>query len=444
MGHLGAERVYQLARTRFYWPNMRDEIARFVTACCPCLKDKRPQYQTRSPLSSLTSSCPFELLSVDFLKLEKAGGYEYLLVIVDHFTRYAEVYPTRSKSAKAAATKLYNEFILRYGYPQRVHSDQGGEFVNAIWDELSAICDVKRTTTTPYHPQANGQCERFNRTIVQMLRTLEDDHKRSWHRYAQKLAHAYNCTTNDATGFTPFYLLFGRNPRLPIDLLFESLHPEEKKSYTTYVNEWKTAMQEAYRKAGAASSKSTSKGRAVYNSKSRSTVLSPGDRVLIRRVVDTKNHGKIKSYWEDAIGTVVRQIDDSSVYEISDPNTVRKATRMLHRNMLLPCNSLPVDAADARPQRAKQPMRGKRTECARSRATSADTDSDSSDGSESDTERHDGGDGSQARAGRVRRQPERYGSPVVYYVPLLPPPPLWVHRAPQYDNISPNHSAGVY
>jgi len=114
MGHLGSERVYQLAKERFYWPNMERDIHHFVTSCCPCIKDKRPQYQTKSPLLSLSSSAPFELLSVDFLKLEKAGGYEYILVIVDHFTRFAEVYPTKNKTAKTAAKKLYDEFILRY------------------------------------------------------------------------------------------------------------------------------------------------------------------------------------------------------------------------------------------------------------------------------------------------------------------------------------------
>ena len=112
--------------------------------------------------------------------------------------------------------------------------------------------------------------------------------------------------------------MFGRNPRLPVDLLFESLNTDEKKSYTKYVEEWKSMMQEAYRRAGAASRKSTAKGRDTYNRKSRSTVLNPGDRVLVRRVLDTKKHGKIKSYWEDAIYTVIRQVDDSSVYEITD------------------------------------------------------------------------------------------------------------------------------
>ena len=252
MGHLGAERVYQLAKERFFWPNMQRDITHFVTSCCPCLRDKNPRYHTRAPLQSISSSAPFELLSVDFLELEKAGGYRYLLVIVDHFTRYAEVYPTRNKTARTAADKLFNQFILRYGYPERLHSDRGGEFVNSIWKELSGLCDIKKSQTTAYHPQGNGQCERFNRTLVQMLRTLADEHKRSWYNYAQKLTHAYNCTISDATGYAPFFKIFGRNPRLPIDLIFQKINRPEKVTHTQYVRRWRDMMTEAYRKADVA------------------------------------------------------------------------------------------------------------------------------------------------------------------------------------------------
>ena len=293
MGHLGAERFYQLARERFYWPNMRNDINHFVTSCCPCIKDKPPQNQTRSPLENLTSSSPFELLSVDFLKLEKAGGYEYLLVIVDHFTRYAEVYPTKSKTATTAAKKLYDEFIIRYGYSKRLHSDQGGEFINEIWDKISSLCDIKRTRTTPYHPQGNGQCERFIRTLVQMLRTLEDAHKRNWYRYAQKLTHAYNCTTNDATGYSPFFLMFGRNPRLPIDLLFEQVNKDEMKGYNKFVEEWSSMMKEAYQRADQSSKDSASQGKRVYDRRIRSSLLHTGDRVLIKRMKEKKVMAKL-------------------------------------------------------------------------------------------------------------------------------------------------------
>ena len=90
MGHLGAPQVVQLARERFYCTNMEDDITHFVNKVCPSLKQRRPNLSTRAPLYSVTTSYPFELMSIDFLHFEpSSGGYEYISVVIDHFTRFA-------------------------------------------------------------------------------------------------------------------------------------------------------------------------------------------------------------------------------------------------------------------------------------------------------------------------------------------------------------------
>ena len=134
MGHLGTERVFALAKERFFWPGMRNDIDHYITHVCHCLKQKKPSINTREPQQSITSTSPFELVSIDFVHLERSsGGYEYILVIVDHFTRYTQAYSTRNKSANTATEKIYNYFILRFGYPSCIHHDQGREFENKLF-----------------------------------------------------------------------------------------------------------------------------------------------------------------------------------------------------------------------------------------------------------------------------------------------------------------------
>ena len=347
MGHLGAEKVTNLARQHFYWPHMQTDIEFYISKVCCCLKQRVSALKPRAHLQPITTSSPFELVSIDFLHLERSnGGYEYILVIIiDHFTHYTQAYATHNKSAKTVADKLYDDFILHFGFPNKIRHYQGGECENNLFSTLQQICNIQHSRTTPYHPQGNGQCKWFNRTLLYMLRTLPESYKSNWKGHLNKVVHAYNCTKTEATGYSPFFLLFGRHPRLPIGLLFNINSSFHSQSYPQYVSYWGSATKQAYQLAAKHSHSSGEKAKGYYDQKIWHSTLQIGDRALVRNLSEWGGPGKLRSHWEDSIYIVVNQKrPDSLVYEVK-PEAGNGPTRTLHRNLLFLCNTLPVETA---------------------------------------------------------------------------------------------------
>ena len=150
MGHLGVECVVNPTRDRFYWPQMQSDISHYVNNVCECVKQKRLAHQLRAPSQSITTFVLFELISINFLHLDKSsGGYEYSLMIMDQFTRFAKAYPTPNKSAKTAAEKIFNNFILQFGFPLWIHHDQGAEL------RTTSLPNWKHSLVSSDHTQAH-------------------------------------------------------------------------------------------------------------------------------------------------------------------------------------------------------------------------------------------------------------------------------------------------
>uniref|UniRef100_A0A3P9L7F3 Gypsy retrotransposon integrase-like protein 1 n=1 Tax=Oryzias latipes TaxID=8090 RepID=A0A3P9L7F3_ORYLA len=218
IGHLGAERALHLARNRFYWPGMAKDIEEKCQKCERCFR-RKAVVQKAAPMENITTTYPLELICMDYLSLEPdSRDTRNILVITDHFTKFAVAVPTRDQKAKTIAKALWENFIVHYGFPSRLLSDQGRDFESRTIKELCSVIGAIKVRTTPYHPRGNP-VERFNRTLLGMLGTLEDKEKHHWRDFVKPLVHAYNCTRNDTTGYSPYELMFGRQPRLPVDFV---------------------------------------------------------------------------------------------------------------------------------------------------------------------------------------------------------------------------------
>ena len=345
MAHLGADKVIELAQQRFYWPYMAKQITHYIRKKCRCIVNKKPNVPERAPLVSIEASRPFQMVAIDFCKMDKAnGGFEYVLVVSDHFTRFTQAYATKSKSSKAAAIKLF-EFILQYGYPERIHHDRGPEFNSDLFKELHRLSAMKMSNTTPYHPMGNGQIERLNRTFCNMLKSLKESEKKSWNKHLSKFSFAYNSTVNKSTGFSPFYLMFGRYSVLPIDYIFPREVPRsdlKRKTHQQFVDDWTSAMNEAFTIAREHIKKSAEYNKSHYDKKVKVVEVVPGDHVLIKNVREKGGTGKLKSYWEPNVFVVLKKDTSLPVYTLKNLNK-DSDRRVIHRNLLMKCNDLPVE-----------------------------------------------------------------------------------------------------
>ena len=175
-GHQGRMRTISLLKERCFWPGMQEEATQYVLKFSRCLRRKTtPQV---APLQSIYVIQPLVFIHMDYLSLEPSkGNIENVLVISDHFTRYALAYPSKTQTAHATARCLWDNFICHYGFPEKFISDQGRNFESDLIKELCKIAGVKKLHTTPYHPQGNGQCKRFNSTLCNMLGTLSEEEK---------------------------------------------------------------------------------------------------------------------------------------------------------------------------------------------------------------------------------------------------------------------------
>jgi hypothetical protein len=229
LGHPSARRMQSIVGARFYWPHMARDIDDHCAQCHHCTLAK-PGPKPKSPKGPDVGRYPFDLCYVDVLDMADThdydkttgAGFRKLLVFADSLTRWVEAVPLHKDPSSEEVLDLFlHHVVTRYGAPRAVVSDQGSNFASNLCHTIMDQCGVDLAHTAAEHHEAAGLVERFNGTLQGMARAT-DEGGRHWAHHLPFLLMSYRATANRVTGYSPCMLLYGREIRLPAELISQS------------------------------------------------------------------------------------------------------------------------------------------------------------------------------------------------------------------------------
>ena len=294
---------------------MAEDCCMIVRGClrCQAFKGEVP----RAPLCPIWAYAQLELVHLDYtsiestMELNKPPMVKNVLMMMDHFMRYALAVVMKDQTAKTVMKVLYECFIAVFGLPTKLLSDRGANFTSALVEELCATFSIQKCRTTAYHTQCNRQVKHFHQTLFCMIGKLVHDRKAQWEQHLPELLQAYNSTQSVVTSYSPHYLMFGRCPHLPVDYYFLMVSTFECSHHMpTYVTEVRRCFKEAYAEAHLQTN---------CDDQAMSTMqLVPGDMVLMKNDA-YQGKQKVKDQWSETEYVVVRQVTDGiPAYEVKD------------------------------------------------------------------------------------------------------------------------------
>jgi len=221
-GHLGVTKTSEQIQRRMYWFEWRSDVRRFVKHCVECNRYHRGGLPRQGLLQPTTAGEVWEKIAIDLTgpHNRSRNGNVYILTIIDIFSKWVETIPIRNKEAITVSKALFDHVLSRYGIPLQILSDRGLEFEGSTLEELCRLLDIDKVRTTAYKPSTNGAIERFHRTLNSMLAKVISEDQRNWDEKLPYVMAAYRASIHESTHFSPNFLMFGRENRAPVDLLY--------------------------------------------------------------------------------------------------------------------------------------------------------------------------------------------------------------------------------
>jgi hypothetical protein len=317
-GHQGIKRTRDLLKLHYFWPNMSGDVEKYVKECDSCSRYKSGKNQI-APLGELPeTSSPFELTSIDICGpySETKKGNRYLLTFIDHFSRYPEAIPIPRQDASTVARALVTEIFSRLGCPQTISSDKGTNFMSELFQEVCKLLNVRRINSTSFNPQMQGKVERFHFGLNQTMSHYVNKYGSDWDDFVNYALMAHRAIPHSISGYSPYYLLYGREMRLPTedDLSAEKFVMNDCGSHRDSVQHHLETLADRLREAYQAVRESNKAGRKrqkqYYDIGTKLISFQPGDMVYLKEMMNRKQRcSKFRIRWRGPY-EVIRRLSD--------------------------------------------------------------------------------------------------------------------------------------
>ncbi|MEW8548046.1 MAG: RNase H-like domain-containing protein, partial [Candidatus Thiodiazotropha sp.] len=335
-GHFGIKRTVERLRSRAYWPRITDSVKRHCQRCEQCQKKKNPAKTPKAPMKKFVSGVPNERVQIDIVGplIESQKSNKYLIVLTDCFTKWASAHAVPRATANAVADAVL-DWVSRFGVMQVLHSDQGKQFEATVIADLCQKLGILKTRATSYYAPSDGQVERLNRTLIEMLSKYVEQNHRTWDDHLPLVLLAYNSSVHESTSLSPAMMTYGRELDLPADLIFGS--PErtsgQDREPSKYVQDLAESMEKVHELARKKLSKSNDIQKRRYDLKQYKHNYRVGDRVLLfTPAVKQGNCRKLDSHWTGPY--IITEVLSDVVFRIKLNNLSRD--KIVHHNRLKP------------------------------------------------------------------------------------------------------------
>ena len=249
MGHQGISKVVARIQERHTWPGIRRSVGRYVGQCLTCQQVRDKPGDVRFHLKNIQSGYFNELVQYDHLKICPSDSNNTgILVIIDHFSKFAEAVPCSHHDYDAVTTSrlLLQKWFARHGTPTRMQSDNAPNLTAEVSNEFLKAAHVTKVTSTASHPRTQGLVERQNRTLLTLLRVFCSRRMRDWDQCLDEVMGAYNSTRHATTGFSPYMLTRGVEKAIPLTFLYPEFAAKSFESHEAYVDHVLARQQEIH------------------------------------------------------------------------------------------------------------------------------------------------------------------------------------------------------